>query len=181
MHVIDETRFTVTGDRAYTLDWDDFGLRMEVPKGAIPAGHTTVVHVNAIIDGNFKLPFDCYLVSSIYQITSSEQFNKKVTLHIHHAAVIESEEEALYFRFYSADSSSSTPYEFKEINGGTFKPFNNSSSIELQHFSYIAIGANKSVTQRFLSQMFYRSNSVKKWNMIFTITKDDPTFVQVGI
>ena len=180
MHVIDETRFTVTGDRAYTLDWYDFGLRMEVPIGAIPAGHTTVIHVNAIIDGNFKLPVDCYLVSGIYQITSSEQFNKKVTIHLHHAAVIESEEEALYFRFYSADSSSRTPYEFKEIKGGTFTPFSNSSTIELQQFSYIAIGANKSVNQRFLSQMFYRSNSVKKWIMIFTITKDDPTFVQVS-
>ena len=180
MQVVGEEHFTITGDREYTLDWLEFGLRIEVPKGAIPAGHTSDLHIKAIIAGNFKLPDDCYFVSGIYQITTSKPFKKNVTLHLQHAAVIESEEEASYFRFYSADSSNDPPYEFKEMNGGSFTPHSNSSTIDLQHFSCLVVGANKSVNQLFLSQIFYKSNSAKAWDMKFTITKNDPVFVKVS-
>ena len=177
MEVVGEEHFTITGDREYTLDWLEFGLRIEVPKGAIPAGHTSDLHIKAIIAGNFKLPDDCYFVSGIYQITTSKPFKKNVTLHLQHAAVIESKEEASYFRFYSADSSNDPPYEFKEMNGGSFTPHSNSSTIDLQHFSCLGVGANKSVNQLFLSQIF---NSAKAWDMKFTITKNDPVFVKVS-
>ena len=176
MQVVGEEHFTITGDREYTLDWLEFGLRIEVPKGAIPAGHTSDLHIKAIIAGNFKLPDDCYFVSGIYQITTSKPFKKNVTLHLQHAAVIESEEEASYFRFYLADP----PYEFKEMNDGSFTPHSNSSTIDLQHFSCLGVGANKSVNQLFLSQIFYKSNSAIAWDMKFTITKNDPVFVKVS-
>ena len=107
MQVVGERRFTVTGDNsAFTLDWVQFGLRIEVPEGSLPARHRTELHVKAIIDGDFILPPDIYLVSGIYQITSSEQFKKNVTLHLPHAAIIKSEKEASNFRFYTADCSS---------------------------------------------------------------------------
>ena len=74
---------------------------------------TTGLHVKAIFGGDFILPPDCYLVSGIYQISISEQFKKNVTLHLPHAAIIKSEEEASYFRFYTADCSRGPLYQLK--------------------------------------------------------------------
>ena len=183
MQVVGEKRFIVTGDDSpFTLDWIQFGLHIEVPEGSLPAGHRTELHVKAIIAGDFILPPDCYLVSGIYQISSSEQFKKNVTLRLPHAAIIKSEEEASHFKFYTADSSSGPPYEFKEMEGGTFTPFSNSGTIDVHHFCYYACGANISANQRFRYQVFYKSisNSVKEWNMVFTITKEEPSFIKVS-
>ena len=183
MQVVGERRFTVTGDNsAFTLDWVQFGLRIEIPKGSLPAGITTGLHVKAIIGGDFILPPDCYLVSGIYQISSSEQFKKNITLHLPHAAIIKSE-EASYFRFYTADCSRGPPYEFKEIEGGYFRPHSNSATIDVHHFSCYTIGATTICPdQRYLSHVFYKSisNSVKKWKMVFTVTKDVDIFVEVS-
>ena len=183
MQVVTERRFIVTGDNSrFTLDWIQFGLRIEVPEGSLPAGHRTELHVKALIGGDFILPPDCYLVSGIYQISSYEQFTKNVTLCLPHAAIIKSEEEASHFKFYTADSSSGPPYEFKEMAGGTFTPFSKSATIDVHHFSYYACGANVSVNQQFRYQVFYKSisNSVKEWDMVFTITKEEPSFIKVS-
>ena len=182
MQVISEKHFAVTGDdSAFTLDWIQFGLHIEVPEGSLPAGHRTELHVKAIIAADFILPPDCYLVSGIYQISISEQFKKNVTLRLPHAAIIKSEDEASYFRFYTADCSSGPPYEFKEMEGGSFLPFHNSASIDVHHFSCFATGAIIPPNQQYLSQVLYKSlsNSATIWNMVFTITKNDPSFVKV--
>ena len=184
MQVVGERRFIVTGDdSAFTLDWIQFGLRIKIPKGSLPAGSTTGLHVKAIISGDFILPPDCYLVSGIYQISSSEQFKRNITLHLPHAAIIKSEDEASYFRFYTADCSSGPPYEFKEMEGGYFRPHSDSATIDVHHFSCYTTGATTiRPDQRYISYVFYKSisNSVKKWKMILTITKDEKSFVEVS-
>ena len=184
MQVVGEKSFTVTGDdSAFTLDWIKFGLRIEIPKGSLLAGSTTELLVKAIIGGDFILPPDCYLVSGIYQISSSEQFKKNFTLHLPHAAIIKSEEEASYFRFYTADCSSGPPYEFKEMEGGYFRPHSNSATIDVHHFSCYTIGAiTIRPDQRYIFRLFYKSisDSIKNWKMIFTITKDEKSFVEVS-
>ena len=119
-------------------------------------------------------------MSGIYQTSISEQFKKYITLHLPHAAIIKSE-EAFYFRFYTADCSRGPPYQFKEMEGGSFIPFHNSASIDVHHFSCFATGAIIPPNQQYLSQVLYKSlsNSAPIWNMIFAITKNDPTFVKV--
>ena len=144
MQVVGEKRFRLTGDDSgYTLDWNQFGLRIEIPKGSLPAGHRTELHVKVIIDGDFILPPNCYLVSGIYQISSSEQFKKNINLRLPHAAIIKSEDEASYFRFYTADCSSGPPYEFKEMEGGYFRLHSNFATIDVHvhHFSCYTVGA----------------------------------------
>ena len=181
MQVVGERRFIVTGDNsAFTLDWVQFGLRIEVPEGSLPAGHRTELHVKAIIGGDFILPPDCYLVSGIYQIRGSEQFEKNVTLHLPHAAIIKSEEEAYSFRFYTADCSSGPPYEFKEMEGGYFRPHSNSATIDVHHFCCITTGSNECPDQQYVSQVFYQPNSVQDWNMVLAVTKDEPIVANVS-
>ena len=182
MQVIDQTYLAVTGgDNKCNLDWVKFQLHIEVPEESLPAGHRTELHVKAIIAGDFILPPDCYLVSGIYQISSYEQFKKNVTLCLPHVAIIKSEEEASHFRFYTADSSSGPPYEFKEMAGGTSTPFSKSATIDIYHFGCFATGKITHPMQRYLFQVLYKSvsNSVKKWKFVFAITKDDPSFIKV--
>ena len=181
MQVISEKHFAVTGDNSpFTLDWVQFGLHIEVPEGSLPAGHRTELHVRAIIAGNFILPPDCYLVSGIYQISSSEQFKKNVTLRLPHAAIIKSEDEASYFRFYTANCSSGPPYEFKEMEGGYFRPHSNSATIDVHHFCCITTGSKECPDQQYVSQVFYQSNSVQDWNMVLAVTKDEPIVANVS-
>ena len=63
MQVVGERKITVTtGDNsAFTLDWVQFGFRIEIPKESLPAGTNPGLHVKAIIGGDFILPPDCYL------------------------------------------------------------------------------------------------------------------------
>ena len=181
MQVVGEKRFIFTDDDSpFTFYWVQYGLRIEIPKGSLPAGHGIELLVRAIIAGDFILPPNCYLVSGIYQISSSEQFKKNVTLHLLHAAIIKSEEEATYFRFYTADCSSSPPYQFKEMEGGYFTPFNNSATIDVHHFSCFTIGSKEYPSQQYVSQVFYQPNSVQDWNMVLAVTKDEPIVVNVS-
>ena len=176
--MVGEKCFTITGDTAVNLEW--FGLRLDVPESALPVGRTTDLCFKAIVGGDFKLPQDFYLVGGIYQISCKEQLTKNVTLHLPHAAIIQTEEEATHFRFYTAECSNDPPYELKKLEGGSFIPFSNSASIDLHHFSCDMIAADIPPNQRYLSQVFYKSNSVKDWRMVFTITKDTHIFIEVS-
>ena len=143
--------------------------------------------VKAIVAGDFILPPDCHLVSGIYWIKCPEWFSKKVTLHLPHAAIIESEKEASYFRFFAAKCSSGPPYEFKELVGGSFTPFSKSASIKLHQFSYFSVGGIAraisdwlwGIRQRYYSHVFYKLKQPHEWDMHFVVTKDDPAFQQV--
>ena len=137
--------------------------------------------MKVIVAGNFVLPPDCHLVSSIYWISCPERFKEKVTLNITHAAIIESQEEASYFRFYAAKCSSGPPYEFRELKNGSFMPFTESASIKLSQFSLMAAGSCISTRQRYYSQVFYKLKTLySEWDMLFVIVKDDPAFRKVN-
>ena len=181
VHVVDETILTLTGDEECTLDWPEYGLQIDFPKGSLPSGHTAVeIPVKAIVAGDFILPPNCHLVCGIYQIICPERFNEKVTLHLHHAALIHSEEEASHFRFYAAKCSIGPPYQFRELKDGTFTSFSESASIKLHQFSYFTAGADKPVKQRYYSQVMYRWKQFHEWDMFFLIVKDDPAFQKVN-
>ena len=135
--------------------------------------------VKAIVAGDFTLPPDCHLVSGIYKISCPQIFNEKVTLHLHHAALIHSEEEASHFRFYAAKCSIGPPYQFRELKDGTFTPFSESASIKLHQFSYFATGARRQRRLRYYSQVIYKPKQFHEWDMFFLIVKDDPAFIKV--
>ena len=141
--------------------------------------------VKVIVAGDFILPPDCHLVSGIYWIKCPEWFGKEVTLHLPHAAIIESEKEASYFRFYAAKCSSGPPYQFKELRGGCFTPFSKSASIKLHQFSYFCLGTIvdwlRGIRQQYYSQVFYKLNKPDtEWEMFFVLVKDEPAFQKVS-
>ena len=136
--------------------------------------------MKAIVAGDFILPPNCHLVSGIYQIICPHRFNEKVTLHLLHAALIHSEEEASHFRFYAAKCSIGPPYQFRELKDGTFTPFSESASIKLQQFSYFAIGSRKRAQLQYFSQVIYKVKRLHEWDMLFVIVKNDHAFKKVN-
>ena len=183
VYVVDEIILTATGDKECILQWPEYGLQIDFAERSLPSGRPVELQIKAIIAGDFKLPPNCHLVSSIYWINCPERFDKKVTLHLPHAAVIESEEEASYFRFYAAKCSSGPPYEFKELKNGSFIPYRDSASITLSQFSHIAVGTSelpsRLTRQRYYSQVLYKLMQPHEWDMIFIVMKDDPAFKKV--
>ena len=135
--------------------------------------------MKAIIAGHFVLPPKCFIMSGIYHIICPRQFNKKVTLHLRHSGINESEEETSNFRFYAAKCSSGLPYQFKELKNGSFTPFSEYASIELSQFSHFAVGASRHPKQRYYSHVFYKLKQPYEWDMHFVIMKDDPAFQKV--
>ena len=173
--------FSITGDKPCTFDWPEYGLQIDVPNGSLPTDCRAELQIKAIVAGNFVLPPDCYLVSGIYWIIYPERFKEKVTLNIRHAAIIESQEDASYFRFYAAKCSSGPPYVFKVLKNALFMPFSESASIKLSQFSFIAAGSSKPQRQRCYSWVFYKLKApYSQWDILFVITKDDPAFQKVN-
>ena len=165
------------------MDWLEYGLHIEFPKGSLPSGRTVELQVQAIVAGDFKLPPECCLVSGIYWINCSERFEKEVTLHLPHAAIVKSVEEASRFRIYAAKCSSGAPYQFKELAGSSVTPFSKSASIKLHQFSYFGLGAIFSYfggpKQRYYSKVCYKLKGLHEWDMHFLVMKDEPSFRKV--
>ena len=70
LYVADETVLTLTGDEECPLDWPEYDLHINFPKGSLPSGYTPYSRVTneAIVAGHFVLPPECYIMSGIYQI-----------------------------------------------------------------------------------------------------------------
>ena len=178
---VDEKVFNLTGDKECTLDWHEYGLHIDIPEESLSAGQTTTLQVKALIAGDFIVPPDCHMISGIYWICCPERFHNRVMLHISHAAIIESGEEASHFKFYAAKCSSGPPYSFKQLDGGTFTPFSTSASIQLQQFSFFGLGSNRPSRQRYCYQVFYKLiEGPIEWEMFFLVTKDVPAFQEVS-
>ena len=165
------------------MDWLKYGLHIEFPKGSLPSGRTVELQVQAVVAGDFKLPPECCLVSGIYWINCSERFEKEVTLHLPHAAIVKSVEEASRFRIYAAKCSSGAPYQFKELAGSSVTPFSKSASIKLHQFSYFCLGAIYNLLwsprQRYYSKVYYKQKQLHEWDIHVVVMKDEPSFRKV--
>ena len=159
-------------------------MRIEVPEGSLPAGQTAELQANSVIDGDITFPPDLHQVSGIYQLNCSQELKKEATLHLGHHAVIDSDEECGDYSVYSADTSSEPPYVLeKEDEGSSFSISNIFASIKLRslHSKIVTIFCRRRPRQRYCSQVFYSSVSIREIEMMFVITKDDATCKQVSV
>ena len=178
---VDKKVFSITNDEECTLDWSKYGLQIDIPAQSVSAGETTILEVKAIVNGDFTVPPDCYMISSIYWIRCPVRFNNRVTLHLSHAAIIEPEEDISHFKFYAAKCSSGPPYVFSEHKGGSFAHSSRSANIQLQQFSFFGLFTSTPTRLRCCFKVFYRLKQPEiEWDTIFVIIKDDPAFHKVS-
>ena len=142
----------------------DMGISISIPEGSFsPSEEPLDLHFHPCFCGPFKLAKRYESASPAYLICHSKKtnFDKDITVRIHHYACLESDEDCEEMTFLSA---SSTPeyieshrdegvvhpvYTFKKIRGANakFRPGDQVGEISLRHFCIIkACKRKRSVT-----------------------------------
>ena len=184
LEIHDKETFTFIAHKNNTFQSQKCALRIEVPEGSLPAGETAELQANSVIDGDITFPPDLHQVSGIYQLNCSQELKKEATLRLGHHAVIDADEECGDYSVYSADTSSKPPYMLeKEDEGSSFSISNMFASIKLRslHSKIVTIFCRRRPRQRYCSQVFFSSASIREIEMMFVITKDDATCKQVSV
>ena len=126
---------------------EDMGVRLFIPEDALSKTEEPLtLTIHPCFSGPFELPDDCESASPAYLIKHSRrvEFQKDITVEIHHYVCLESEGDCDDMVFLSASSTpefreSGPVYVFKEIKGAkwVFKPGYQVGKIALRHFCII--------------------------------------------
>ena len=170
VEICGETVLEVVGDKPQKLEWPGYGFYIEVPEGALLPGVTASVGVKAILGGQFELPENRKLISTIYWVSSNELFLKEVAINIQHCAVITSQEQCSEFKFVIAKcSQEKLPYKFKEKQG-LFNQHTRYAAIKLKQFSLIGGDGPKSTELHYIGLSLYKPiRSGRRVNFIFVV------------
>ena len=122
MEVIAEFHATFSGDKPFSLDWNKYGCRLQIPEGSIPQGEVCTLDLYAIYSGPFKFPEDSSPVSAHYLISLSHNLQKPATLELQHCYIINNDDDAGQLTFASATAFTGPPYHFRPVSGGSFLP-----------------------------------------------------------
>ena len=138
VHVVGEKQFQISGEFPQLLEWKEYGLRIQVPKGAtyMPCD----IAIKAIVAGQFEFPEGTDLVSAVYAISVSEKLTQPVILEMQHCVAISSEEQGRFLSFVRAKCNQpDLPYLFKLLKNGEFPPLSDYGKITCENFSTIGI------------------------------------------
>ena len=136
VHIASKKLFLIQGEHSSFLNWEEYGLRINVPHGTIPPGETCEVSIAAIVGGEFECPSGTMLVSAVYAVSVSKALIQPVQLSIQHCVSIETQEHTGYLSFVTADLyQPNLPYKMQLEEGGQFYPGNQYGSINLTKFS----------------------------------------------
>ena len=120
MDVIAETSILIT-NQSQTFKWTGHGLKLHIPQGSLPVGlEECRLLMKVGLSGQFELPQNTSLVSAVYWLDSEprREFSKHLTLEIQHC-VKPTDTSKLSF-VQAKCSQTDLPYEFKNVEGGTF-------------------------------------------------------------
>ena len=127
----------VVPGEALTYHWKKCGLRVRIPADAM---EPTTMTIHASLSGQYQLPDHSQLVSAFYLITFPEKHSRPVTLEIQHCAHLQIPEHCSSLSFITAKYPQAVlPYEFDILPGGVFSTEHQYGTIELSHFSWVAI------------------------------------------
>ena len=137
VHVVSEKLFQISGEFSQLLEWEEYGLRIQVPKRATST--PCDIAIKAIVAGQFEFPEGTDLVSAIYALSVSTKLTQPVILEIQHCVAISSEEQGRFLSFVRTKcNQSDLPYQFKLLDGGNFPPRSDYGKISCSHFCLVA-------------------------------------------
>ena len=169
-----KTCFVVTDSHAHSFEWQKYGLKLHIPKGAVSAEQTECrVNIKVGLAGQFNIPDELQLVSCIYWLSCPQKFMKPVTLEIQHCASLQDSSQSSSLQFIVAKcSQAELPYQFRALEKGTFVPRSSYGSIQISQFSFFGIGILKRFLslQHYCGAVYYIQKDVNKWHVDFVIT-----------
>ena len=146
----------VTRD-AQSFVWENYGLKLHIPKGCLPAGvDLCKIRIQASIAGQYEFPENSHLVSAVFWFKCEHScvFTRPITLEMHHCAKSKS---ASRLRFVKASCrQDQLPYTFEEISvGGKFNRHSSYGVLDLKTFSGIATVQSGSEEREYCAMLFY--------------------------
>ena len=179
--IIGQTEVTVDSSGVQPYEWKDYGLRLHVPKGALPNGADGTITIKASLSGQFKLPRHHHLVSAVYEIHSNTDHSSPVTIEIQHCSPPDSI-SSLSFASIMA-STKGPPFKFELHRGGVFSSHSQYGSIAIKQLcsiSLLAVVRSVSRLPQFLykqslyycAQLLYICNQPTDWTLHLVMSRD---------
>ena len=116
--------FAVSGEKGQYLDWEEMGMKITIPSGALDQGDSCEIATFAFVGGRFALPEKTDLVSTAYAIAVSKPLKEPIQVELQHCVELRSELQIPYLSMTLAKADV-TPYKFELVSGGEFFPRNN--------------------------------------------------------
>ena len=182
VEVIAEKRFTIKGIHPQTFEWENHGLKLSIPEGALPSDPTErKIDIKAGLAGQFEFPADKQLVSPVYWIDCKEKFQAPVTLELQHCAVIRNQSECSSLCFVAAKcSQKGLPYKFKDLKKGIFSQHSSYGSIQVKQFSLFGILSPFRSPKKYFAQLYYLVDGINRWQLHFVISCNLAMCIQVS-
>ena len=149
-------------------------MRLHVPKGSISAfmGECRI-NIQVSLHGQFELPKGLDLLSPVFWISAPYKFMMPVTLEIQHCTLRENITVLSDLSFVSAKCSQrDLPYSFRQVDGGVFTPHSSYGSIDLNHFSGIAVTGRIRTPRSYCAHLYHTMKQVYDWRFYLVITQD---------
>ena len=140
-YIAGQKLFVIQGDHFQSFHWNECGLQLSCPKGALSSSDERCeVVIIALAGGQFKLPVRTKLVSAIYAISVSKGLLKPLTLELQHCVALETKAQTDCLFFVRAPHiGCDLNAEFTIMEGGTFYPGSWYGSITRCHFCKIGV------------------------------------------
>ena len=194
--VIDHITFAYTG-KAQSFEWLNRGFKIHFPENALPPRVDECrVHIKVSLSGQFDFSRDVELVSGLYWVSSHYVFTRPVTVEIQHCAQEDAQLQSRLTYIVASCSQEELPYQFKTLEGGVFSPSSRYGTINLTHFSGLAITSQprprQSLVQklsrkmhhtrmkRYCAQLYYSSSGIHSWEVYFAIMWDLELHINVS-
>ena len=150
----------VYSDHDQQITWPGYGLRLNIPKGCLPAGmEQCTINIKASLAGQYEFPENFHLVTAIFWLRCEDvhKFTKPIIVEIQHCAKSENVTNLSFVR--AVCSQKQLPYTFKQLPGGSFTSHSSYGVIELNNFSGVGVTQEGSTAERhYNSKLFYLSN-----------------------
>ena len=139
VHIAGKKLFLVQGDVPQLLDWDEYGLRINVSEKSLSSSDTAEVAIVAVIGGQFLFPHNTKLVSAVYAVSISKPLLRPLRLDVQHCVDLTRSSQTKYLKFAIAPvNTRGLPYQFSLVEGGEFTVGSRYGSIYRQSFSLVS-------------------------------------------
>ena len=157
-----------------TFHWVGYGFKLTIPQGSLPVGVDQCrLDIKASVAGHYQFPDNLQLISGVFWMRPypSGQFQQQLTVEIQHCAKMTSSTKLSFVRAHC--SQESLPYTFKQLEGrGSFTEYSSYGSLELSHFSGLAV-TGEDVERVYTASLYYLGSELHSREIHFVVNWDN--------
>ena len=184
VEVCGEMTVVVYSSHDQQITWPGYGLRLNIPKGCLPAGmEQCTINIKVSLAGQYEFPENSHPVSAVIWLRCEDvrRFTTPITVEIQHCAKSENVTNFKLSFVRAVCNQKQLPYTFKQLVGGNFTSHSSYGVIELNSFSGVGVTQEESAERLYYSKLFYLSNYCLGGHRIdFAVTWNTEAHINVG-